>query len=62
MGDKDTVFPYDDDVVDPYSADDTKNPHEPSGEAPDEDEAADEEAADETPKRRPGRPKKATTT
>lgn len=61
MGDKDTVFPYDDDVVDPYSADDTKNPHEPSGEAPDE-ETTDEEAADETPKRRPGRPKKATTT
>lgn len=60
MGDKDTVFPYDDDVVDPYSADDTKNPHEPGGEDPDED--AEDEAPDEAPKRRPGRPKKATTT
>ena len=24
----DTVFPYDDEVRDPYDADDTKNPHE----------------------------------
>ena len=39
MPDKDTVFPYDDEVVDPYAADDTKNPHEPGGDtAPDEDE------------------------
>ena len=27
----DTVSPYDDEVVDPYSADDTKNPHEETG-------------------------------
>ena len=32
MPDKDTVFPYDDEVADPYSDDDTKNPHEESGE------------------------------
>lgn len=50
----DTVFPYDDEVVDPYSDDDTKNPHEESGEAPDE--SGDEEAP--PPKRGPGRPKK----
>jgi hypothetical protein len=48
----DTVFPYDDDVVDPYSADDTKNPHE---------ETVSEDAEEEAPpKRRPGRPKKTT--
>ncbi len=50
----DTVFPYDDEVVDPYSADDTKNPHEETGEAdePDDD-------ADDAPKKRgPGRPRK----
>lgn len=40
MADKDTVFPYDDEVADPYAADDTKNPHEPSGEAPSEEETA----------------------
>jgi hypothetical protein len=40
MADKDTVFPYDDEVVDPYAADDTKNPHESSGEAPSEEETA----------------------
>lgn len=56
MGDKDTVFPYDDEVVDPYAADDTKNPHEPGGE--DEATSDEDETADETPKRRPGRPKK----
>lgn len=28
VADKDTVFPYDDEVADPYAADDTKNPHE----------------------------------
>lgn len=53
----DTVFPYDDDVVDPYSADDTKNPHEESGEAPSE-SGEDEEAP--PPKRGPGRPRKTT--
>lgn len=47
----DTVFPYDDEVADPYAADDTKNPHE-------ETEGAADETADEAPRRRPGRPKK----
>lgn len=32
MGDNPTVFPYDDEVTDPYEGDDTKNPHEESGE------------------------------
>lgn len=63
MGDKDTVFPYDDEVVDPYSADDTKNPHEPSGgEEADAETSDEDETSDETPKRRPGRPKKNTAT
>ena len=30
VADKDTVSPYDDEVADPYAADDTKNPHEPT--------------------------------
>lgn len=50
----DTVFPYDDEVVDPYSADDTKNPHEESGEAPSG------SGDDEAPPPKRGRPKKAT--
>lgn len=56
----DTVFPYDDDVRDPYDADDTKNPHEPSGEEPEDDgDDEDGEAAEGEPvKRRPGRPRK----
>lgn len=49
----DTTFPYDDEVADPYADDDTKNPHEETEADPD----ADEETP---PKRRPGRPKKAT--
>lgn len=53
----DTVFPYDDDVVDPYSGDDTKNPHEEEGEAPPDDEGDDDEEAP-PPKRGPGRPRK----
>lgn len=54
----DTVFPYDDEVVDPYADDDTKNPHEETGEAP-----ADSGETDEAPppKRGPGRPKKSAT-
>lgn len=47
MGDKDTVFPYDGDVVDPYSADDTKNPHEPSG----DETAAEEETSESAPRK-----------
>lgn len=56
----DTVFPYDDEVADPYAGDDTKNPHEEDGE-PDEgeEEAAEEDGAAPPPKRGPGRPKKA---
>lgn len=55
----DTVSPYDDEVVDPYSADDTKNPHEESGETSAEgDEPDPGDAAETPPKRRPGRPKK----
>lgn len=50
----DTVFPYDDEVADPYAADDTKNPHDETGQAT----APEDGAADETPKRGPGRPKK----
>jgi hypothetical protein len=53
----DTVSPYDDEVADPYSADDTKNPHEESGETSEGDEPDPDDAAD-PPKRRPGRPKK----
>lgn len=45
MGDKDTVFPYDDEVADPYAADDTKNPHEPTG----SDEEATEDETSEPP-------------
>jgi len=53
----DTVFPYDDEVVDPYAADDTKNPHEDGG--GDGEPSAEGEPAEEQPtKRRPGRPKK----
>lgn len=52
MPDKDTVFPYDDEVVDPYSADDTKNPHEATGETEEPEE-------DDAPKKRVGRPRKA---
>lgn len=51
----DTVFPYDDEVVDPYAADDTKNPHEESGEALDTDGGGEEAPP---PKRGPGRPRK----
>lgn len=40
MPDKETVFPYDDEVVDPYAADDTKNPHEASGEPAEEEKPA----------------------
>lgn len=51
----DTVSPYDDDVVDPYSADDTKNPHEEAAAPADEPD----DDADDTPKKRgPGRPRK----
>lgn len=55
-----TVFPYDDEVRDPYDADDTKNPHEETGEdEPDDDGEEDEEEVAEAPvKRRPGRPRK----
>lgn len=53
----DTTSPYDDEVVDPYSADDTKSPHDDSGDAdvePDDDE-------EPAPKKRgPGRPRKST--
>lgn len=52
-----TVFPYDDEVVDPYSADDTKNPHEET-EGADPDEDGDDGEAQSPPKRRPGRPRK----
>ena len=48
----DTVFPYDDEVVDPYSDDDTKNPHEES------EEQEPEEDDDEKPAPRRGRPRK----
>jgi hypothetical protein len=55
----DTVFPYDDEVADPYADDDTKNPHEPSGEDSDEgDEPDPDDEGAAPPKRRPGRPKK----
>lgn len=47
----DTVFPYDDEVVDPYGDDDTKNPHETTG---------DEAPATEASPRKAGRPRKAT--
>jgi hypothetical protein len=53
----DTVFPYDDEVRDPYDADDTKNPHE---ETEGDEAGADEEATGAAPRRRPGRPRKAT--
>lgn len=55
----DTVSPYDDEVRDPYDADDTKNPHD-AGEETDDDDGQDEEADTETQpaRRRPGRPKK----
>jgi hypothetical protein len=49
----DTVFPYDDEVADPYAADDTKNPHEESGTG--------DETAETPAKRGPGRPKKTAT-
>lgn len=55
----DTKSPYDDEVTDPYSGDDTKNPHEPSGgegEAPDTEGENGDEAP--PPKRGPGRPRK----
>lgn len=53
----DTVSPYDDEVVDPYSGDDTKNPHEET--EGDDDEQADEEGDDEeAPKPKRGRPRK----
>lgn len=60
MPDKDTVFPYDDEVADPYAADDTKNPHEATGDDDTADDDADDEAdeTDTPPKRRPGRPRK----
>lgn len=48
MADKDTVSPYDDEVADPYAADDTKNPHEPTGE---DAETADEKAAEPAPRK-----------
>lgn len=52
----DTTSPYDDETVDPYSADDTKDPHEPSGEEP---AAGDDEDGEvPPPKRGPGRPRK----
>lgn len=53
--DKDTVFPYDDEVADPYAADDTKNPHEETAGGDDDPEAdeetAEEETADPAPKK-----------
>lgn len=52
----DTVFPYDDEVADPYAADDTKNPHEESGETPADNGAKGGTAS--PPKRGPGRPRK----
>jgi hypothetical protein len=53
----DTVFPYDDEVADPYADDDTKNPHEESGETS---EGTEPDPGDTPtpPKRRPGRPSK----
>lgn len=52
----DTRFPYDDEVRDPYGGD-VKNPHDevgaPAGDEPDA-------AAEPAPRRRPGRPRKAT--
>ena len=47
MADNDTAFPYDDEVADPYAADDTKNPHEPSGSSP----ATEEEATEPAPRK-----------
>jgi len=55
----DTVFPYDDEVADPYAADDTKNPHEESGEGS-SDDGQDGAESPPSPRRRPGRPKKTT--
>lgn len=55
----DTVFPYDDEVRDPYDSDDTKNPHEESGDTGEPEDDEEEEETDEAPvKRRPGRPRK----
>lgn len=53
MADKDTVSPYDDEVVDPYAADDTKNPHDTeAGSEGDDEETTGGEASDEkTPRR-----------
>lgn len=54
----DTVFPYDDEVVDPYSADDTKNPHEESGEPPDLDGPQEKAAPRKAAPAKRGRPRK----
>lgn len=54
MADKDTVSPYDDEVADPYAADDTKNPHEEtlsSDEPEGDEETAEDETADPAPKK-----------
>lgn len=50
MADSDTRSPYDDEVVDPYAADDTKNPHEGS-EGGDEEATGGEASEEKTPRR-----------
>lgn len=50
----DTTSPYDDEVVDPYSADDTKSPHDDADAAD-----VDDDEPDAPPKKR-GRPRKST--
>jgi hypothetical protein len=54
----DTTSPYDDEVVDPYAGDDTKNPHEQAVEGEEEEAAPDDGDGADPPKRRPGRPRK----
>lgn len=53
----DTKSPYDDEVTDPYAAEDTKSPHEAEGDPPADDSDNDGEAAP-LRKRGPGRPRK----
>lgn len=56
----DTKSPYDDEVRDPYDADDTKNPHEETegAEEPDGGDGDGDVDGDAPPRRRPGRPRK----